>query len=66
MQWRFKQIYVVKNHFIYHINNSTELAGGEEVEKLERKKKITKVQAANSFLLDQSCTFKEKVWYFVV
>ena len=53
-------------YFIHNINNSTELAGGEEIEKIERKKKYTKEQAANSFQLDQSCTFKEKVWYFVV
>ena len=53
-------------HFIYHINNLTELAGGEYIGKIERKTKYTKEQEANSFQFDQSCTFKEKVWYFVV
>ena len=29
-------------YFIHNINNSTELAGGEEIEKIERKKNTQK------------------------
>jgi len=48
-------------------NNSTEFAGGEEVEKLEGKKNTQKHKQQIHFeQLGWSCTFKEKVWYLVV